>query len=277
MPNKIVVPSDLSENSKNGIRFAIQLATQNNASLIFYNCIELIKPVKWKEGQFKTYVKDQLDGRKIELLAFVEQCYNESKAVKQNFECVVERGTDPKKSVIKYAVAIKASAICMATRGAGDVMKVIGTNASGIISSSPIPVFVIPNGYRKKKISKILYATDLEHVKSELKRVVKFASTIDGNLYAYHYSDTLEEPATRKKLLTVQQQHSSSTVSFIFDTAGDLSFAEKFEADLAEAKASLGILFTNQRRNWFEKLFQGSNSEELSFSSSTPILIFSKD
>jgi nucleotide-binding universal stress UspA family protein len=274
MENKIIVPTDFSTNSKAGIRFAIQLASQNNSTLVFYHCMELLKPMKWTDGQFNTYVKNQLASMKVQLTSFVEKCYET--AAKGKFECVVERGADPKKSVVKYAVAIKASAICMATRGAGKVKKVIGTNSSGILSTSPVPVFVIPSGYRKMPITNIVYASDLGDFKSELKRVTEFSKPINGNLYVYHYTEKLEEPDTRKKLLTLQSQYTKTGVAFVFDKFDDKSFAENFEEDLKTEKASLGILFTNQKRNWFDKLFQGSNSAEVSFTSKIPILVFAK-
>jgi nucleotide-binding universal stress UspA family protein len=112
MPNKIIVPTDFSTNSKAGIRFAIQLASQNDSTLVFYHCMELLKPMKWTNGQFNTYVKNQLSSMEGQLKTFVEKCYD-SGAVKGKFECVVERGSDPKKSVVKYAVAVKAAAICL--------------------------------------------------------------------------------------------------------------------------------------------------------------------
>jgi nucleotide-binding universal stress UspA family protein len=277
MENKIVVPTDFSANSKGGIRFAIQLASQNNSTLVFYNCIELLKPMKWTEGQFKTYVKNQLDKGKAKLSAFIQKCYEESGVTKGKFECVVERGADPKKCVVKYAAAVKAGAICMATRGAGKIKKVIGTNASGILSTSPVPVFVIPNGYRKLPITQIVYASDLANLKSELKRVTKFVSSVNGSLYVYHYTETMDEPETHKKLLAIQSQHSKSSVSFVFNKLEDKSFAANFEEDLSGSKASLGILFTNQKRNWFDKLFKGSNAAEVSYTSKVPILVFAKD
>jgi nucleotide-binding universal stress UspA family protein len=276
MQNKIVVPTDFSTNSKAGIRFAIQLASQNNSALVFYHCMELLKPMKWTDGQFKTYVKNQLASMKVQLTSFVEKCYEQSGAVKGKFECVVERGADPKKCVVKYAVAEKATAICMATRGAGKITKVMGTNSSGILSTSPVPVFVIPSGYRKLPITNVLYASDLAHLKSELKRVEEFTAPINGNLYVYHYTEKLEEAETRKKLLTIQSQYSKSGVSFVFDKLDDQSFAENFEDDLRKSKASLGVLFTNQKRNWFDKLFQRSNSAEVSYASKVPLLIFAK-
>jgi len=276
MQSKIVVPTDFSRNSKAGIRFAIQLAAQNNSSLVFYHCIELLKPMKWTDGQFDTYVKSQLKGMKAQLTTFVEKCYEESGVKRGKFECVAERGSDPRKSVVSYAVAAKASAICMATRGAGKIKKVIGTNSSGILSTSPVPVFVIPGGFRKSQIGRVMYASDLSDLKSELKRVKEFVSTLDADLYVYHYTDKVEDPATSRKLLSIQSQYSSAGVSFVFDKFDNKSFAENFEEDLRKSKASLGVLFTNQKRNWFDKLFQGSNSAEVSYSSKVPILVFAK-
>jgi hypothetical protein len=109
-----------------------------------------------------------------------------------------------------------------------------------------------------------------------LKRVTDFTSPINSDVFVFHYSDELDESATRRKLLTVQSQYSKRGISFVFDKFGDQSFAENFEDDLKKEKASLGVLFTNQKRNWFDKLFQGSNSAEVSFTSKVPILVFAK-
>jgi nucleotide-binding universal stress UspA family protein len=277
MPNKIIVPTDFSANSKAGIKFAIQLGSQSNSILVFYHCIELLRPTKWTDQQYAKHVKGELANMKSQLTTFIEKCYDQASAEKVNFECVVERGADPKKCVVKFAVASKASAICMATRGAGKIKKMIGTNSSGILSTSPVPVFVIPSGYRKLPITNIMYASDLADFKSELKRVTEFTKTINGNLYVYHYTEKLEEAETRKKLLTLQSQHSKQGVSFVFDKLDGQPFAQNFEEDMRKAKTSLGILFTNQKRNWFNKLFQGSNSAEVSFNSKVPILVFAKE
>jgi nucleotide-binding universal stress UspA family protein len=276
MQKKIIVPTDFSANSKAGIRFAIQLASQDKSTLVFYHCTELLKPMKWTDEQFNSYINTQLAKLRDDIKSFVEKVYEQMGVPKGKFECVAERGADPKKGVVDYAVSSKASAICMATRGAGKIKKIIGTNSSGILSTSPVPVFVIPNGYRKAPITNILYASDLADVKSELKRVSDFVDPLNSNLFVYHYTEKFGDPATRKKLLTVQNQNSKVGVSFIFDDFKDQSFAENFEEDLRTSKASLGILFTNQKRKWFDKLFQGSNSAEVSFNTKVPILVFAK-
>ncbi|MBL0235932.1 MAG: universal stress protein [Saprospiraceae bacterium] len=45
--NKILATTDLSTNSKAGLRFAMQLADQLKCELIFYYAIEVLKPISW--------------------------------------------------------------------------------------------------------------------------------------------------------------------------------------------------------------------------------------
>lgn len=277
MPSKILVPTDFSVNSKAGIRFAIQLASQNKSSLVFYHCMELLKPMRWTKGQFDLYVKKQLEDTRLQLIQFVEKVYDHSAVEKNKYECVVEEGSDPKKSVIDYAVSIGASAICMGTRGAGKIRKFIGTNSSGILSTSPVPVLVIPNGYRRSPITNILYASDLDDTQSELKRVAEFATPLKANVVVYHYTEKMEDPETRRKLVAVQQRHQKDGVSFIFQAMGNGQvFSQYLDADIRKSKASVAVLFTNQKRGWVDKIFEPSKAAEVSFNSKVPLMIFAK-
>jgi nucleotide-binding universal stress UspA family protein len=238
MPIKIVVPTDFSANSKAGIRFAAQLASQSMSSIVFYHCMELLKPTRWTNGQYNTYVKKQLEATRQQLVQFVEKVYEQSGIKKAKFECVVEKGADPKKSLIKFAVKVNAGAICMATRGAGKIKKMIGTNSSGVLATSPVPVFVIPNGYKKATpITTTLYASDLEDLKRELKTVSDFGTPLNSNIYVYHYNEAVEEPETKRRLLLVQNKNTKYGVSFVFQKYSDRnSFAEHLEDDLKNRK-----------------------------------------
>lgn len=57
---KILVTTDLSNNSKAGIHFAIQLARKASASLIFYHGVQIDKPTRWADTQFDEYVQSEL-------------------------------------------------------------------------------------------------------------------------------------------------------------------------------------------------------------------------
>lgn len=46
---KLLVTTDFSTNSKAGIRFALQLQSQSNCSLVFYHAISVSKPTSWSD------------------------------------------------------------------------------------------------------------------------------------------------------------------------------------------------------------------------------------
>ena len=48
---KILVTTDFSENSKAGLYFAIQLASQNDAELTFFNTYHILVPTAWNDAR----------------------------------------------------------------------------------------------------------------------------------------------------------------------------------------------------------------------------------
>jgi hypothetical protein len=54
------------------------------------------------------------------------------------------------------------------------------------------------------------------------------------------------------------------------------SLARHLEKDVQRSKTSLAVLFTNQKRGWFDKLFLPGKSAEFVFDSKIPLLIFPK-
>jgi hypothetical protein len=47
--------------------------------------------------------------------------------------------------------------------------------------------------------------------------------------------------------------------------------------DIEESNASLAVLFTDQTKTWFKKIFLRGNSAELTFRTKKPLLIFGKE
>lgn len=278
MDNKILVPTDFSVDSKAGIRFAIQLASQNKSFLIFYHCTELLKPTRWSDEKYESYVNKELESARNKLFKFVSEIYKKTGITKRKFECIVQQGSYVHRSVINYAIEIKASFICMSTRGAGRFKKVIGTNASEILTTSPIPVFVIPKTYRRAPITNILYSSDLDNLRAELKQVKNFTRLLKAKISVYHYDYLLEVGETKKKLVKVVKRFKIPGVKFNFQKLNlEQPLAQHLMKDARKSKASLVVLFTNQNRGWFDKLFLSSKSAEVSFDSKVPLLVFHKN
>lgn len=275
MANKIIVTTDLSNNAKAGIRFAIQLASQNLSPLIFYQVIDLKKPTRWSEDKFQFYAKEQLSDANVKLNRLVREVYKQSGLKPGKYECIVRNASTVGEDVIQYAVKIKAAFICMGTRGAGRIRRIWGTNTSFVLTHSPIPVFAVPQNYRRTPVTHILYSSDLDHLRTELQKVKKFADSIKAKVSVLHYDYQLEE--VQAKLHKVARQHKAPGVQFYFEK---LSMEDSLDTHLMKAirrnKPSLVVLFTKQNRDWYERLFLSSKSAEVSFDTKKPLLIFPK-
>src|SRR5687768_10820816 len=152
MINKLLVTTDLSQNSKAGIRFAIQLASQSGASLIYYHVIVIPKPTHWSDKKYEAYTEEQMLEAKGKLNPFVKSVYRRSGIQPGNFECVVQVGSPVDQTIMDYALKRKVDFICMSTRGAGVIRRLMGTHTSAVLTHSTIPVLAIPKNYRATPI-----------------------------------------------------------------------------------------------------------------------------
>lgn len=273
----IVVTTDFSANSKAGLRFAIQLAAQTNCKISFFHCIEIMKPTGWSNSRYEEYAYGLIEKAVDKLEAFADKLLAENKDIKTECHFVTEISMNPDERVIAYAQEIKADAICSSTRGAGAVKKLFGTNASRLINHSPVPVIVVPSNYKSALVKNIWYSSDFENIAQELKTVQSFAAKLSAQVEVNHYNYLLHEPKTEAVLnKTVKKYSNASTKVKLRQLHLDHSLTYYMERDIKKEKPSIVALFTKQNRNWFSRLFLGSNSAEMSFATHTPLLIFRK-
>ena len=277
MKDTILVATDLSANSRAGVRFALQLARQAGSSLVFYHCLTLMKPTRWSEGTYSAYVKKEVQEAQVSLEKFVVDMDAGAKPRKGKFEYLVTHHTDIVKAIVDSASAAKASAICMSTRGAGRLKKIMGTHASAIVQASPIPVFVIPKNYRAKPVIHILYASDLKSIGTELKEVKRFSGKLKARVTIYHYDYLADLEEARKELEKVAARYKARDLHFKFQKFNiDKSLGQHLNDDARRSKSSLAVLFTDQERGWFDKLFLSSRAADAVFDSKVPLLILHK-
>ncbi|WP_276370763.1 universal stress protein [Chryseolinea sp. H1M3-3] len=274
---KILVTTDLSANSKAGMKFAIQLASQNKSSLIFFHVIELQRPTRWNTSQYEQFERSEVEAAKAKLTRFVKDVYKQIGVRPGKYDCVAQVGSPVGELIIAYAKKIKADFICIGTQGAGRLRRIFGTHTSSVLTHSPIPVFAVPKNYRKASISHLLYSTDLNNLRTELKTIKKFAGTIKAKISVLHYDYLYQVNETQDKLKKIARAHESPGIKFYFQK---LNIEDTLDEHLKKAasrfKPSVVVLFTNQNRDWYERLFLSSKSAEVSFDTTKPLLIFPK-
>ena len=274
---KILVTTDLSNNSKAGLLFAIQLASQTKFELTFLHVYNII-PTAWDIKRVEEYEKTETKIIQEKLNRFVDKIYKRLGFPNTNKNCVIHRSIFPQSAITEYAEENKFNFICISTRGAGKFERFLGTNTSYIINNSAIPIIAVPHNYKSaKKITTILYASDLVNLEKELKSVVDFAKPLKSKVELLHFTTPLESLIDAKILEMAIKKLSKYDVKMnIKNTDVAETMIANLEKALKKTKPSMLIMFTEQNRTLFQKIFLSSVSAEFSFNAKIPLLVFNK-
>lgn len=275
--NKIVVATDFSANSKKGILFAIQLATQTNCELIFYNVVTIFRPSIWDNVYYGQFEMDELERSQKFIEKFILDILHQNKISKINYKCVCEVGMVASNQIIEYAKTSNAKYICVSTIGEGKLNQLFGTTASELIAFSPTPVLIVPKKYRTKPINSLFFASDFKNFEEEFKKIEKFTNPLEAKLNVYYYDYNSFFELNKNKFSKLIKNHEAKKIKFNFRPLDSgLPLLQHLESDISKAKPSIVVLFTRQNRNWFSRLFLSSLSVELAFDTKTPMLVFRK-
>jgi nucleotide-binding universal stress UspA family protein len=178
-------------------------------------------------------------------------------------------------AILDFAAEVGASYICISTRGAGTIKKLIGTHTSALIKNASIPVFAIPKDYTRSKIREILYASDFTALKGELRAVKNIAKKLDSSVSVLHFDAFIDKKLTKHMDEMMTKQNSGikfHSEKFNLEETLEQQLkksAKKFNADLI-------ALFCNHQRSWLDRVLFGSSSARASFDSNTPMLVYPK-
>ena len=274
---KILVTTDLSYNSKVAVRFAVQLASQTGYELTFFyaNSSFIIDPFS-----AVTFVGLPEPDNKIQLqnlIKFIHTLYRQTNTEPGKINYIAENRLDVNEAILDCAKRIKADYICMSTRGGGLANKLLGSHTTKILHDSPIPVLVVPKYYRMKKLSSVLYPSDIENINIELPLIKKFAAEFDAPIAVYHYDYFTDEDEINKKLNKIEHKFKSEKISFHFKKLNpEVSLLRHLQIDIIRTKPSIITMFAKEDRRWFEQLFQAIKTSEKGFDTKTPMLVFRK-
>lgn len=261
--DKILVPTDFSDNSKGSVQFAIRLAAKDEAPLVFMHIMN---------------ENENLEENKEKLEGFILSIYKEMELEPADVSFVVITGFKADIFILDYCEAHpEIKSICIATRGASKLNKALGTNASNLIEKSNVPVLVVPKDYEDKPLTGILYASDLLHLESELKLVVDYARQKGLSVEILHFTSpsTAELEANLSADLEAKFNY-PLTISLVKnDDAHPL--IKNLQVEIEKRQPSLVCLFTNTKRTFYERIFLGSLTKNISYRADVPLLTYRKE
>lgn len=280
MENKetITVTTDQSVNSKSAIRFAINLAKTKKAELIVLHVYHVSRPTIWSENAYQVYKQSFINQTEKGITVFLKKLIKSMNLSGVNFRLIMKDHVDVTEGILEFTAQQPCNYICIATRGAGTIKKIIGTHTSRLIIHSKIPVICIPSGYRHKPFKRLLYATDMNNYEAELTRLIDFVRPLQAELRMLHMT-AQNECIVDSALAEVSLQKKMNYKVEVINRQRNILYTilQEVSMEAKHYKPSMIAFFTHQNRTFFEKLKFPSNASEYSFYSQIPMISFKKE
>lgn len=274
---KILVTTDFSANSKAAMRFAIQMASQQECELTFFHSYYVMKPTSWSDKKFTSYENHESTILKIKLEKLVATVYKGMGAVPGKINHVISSSFITDGNIIKFAKDKAFDFICISRRGEGKMKKIFGTNTSNLILQSKVAVIAVPNTYKHTKIKSVLYATDLSNLEKEMKKVVEFSNSLGAEIELLHLNYPSDIVFNSKVIENIIRKFPKSHIKYSLQTINLLhNLVVNLQAVIKQHKPSILVMFTDQNQGFFQKLFLSSSTAEYSLNSSVPLLVYPK-
>ena len=275
---KILVPTDFSAYSRVGVRFAIHWATRQKLELVFVHVLYILRATRWSDAYFAKYAAQEENLCRIKFEKFIADIYRQMNVKVGKYSTLIIKGISADISILDYCRKTSGiDYICISTRGAGKFKKIFGTNTGNLIAKSEIPVLAVPQNYKVAEVKSILYATDLRNYAPEIKKVVAFAQPFKTKIEVVHFTWPGEISFDEKTIEAAFKKQFKYGLKLHFEkNDGVHSIIENLQNQIKIRKPSIVIMFTNQNRTFFQKIFLSSKSEELSFEAKVPLLVFNK-
>lgn len=173
-------------------------------------------------------------------------------------------------TICNYSKQMEESLIVMGTQGATGLKEVfIGSNTTGVIRKSKVPVLAIPSGYEYRPFKKIAFAVDSSVVSSAntIEALVQIAKSYNSKVELFQVGEKNELP-----LVDVGLDIYLSDVNrdFYFIENEDINigindFVEKKHCDL--------LCMTHRHRGFLSNVFHKSITLKEAFNSPVPLLV----
>lgn len=275
---QILVPTDLSRDALPGMRFAIQWSKQQKAKLLFTYVLYIPRLTRWNDEQYNEFAASERIRTRQKLVQMVSDIYAKMAVKGGHYECQVIEGAFAEPTLLDYCRHHQdIDVICMGTQGTAGIKRLFGTHAGNMAAGSGIPVVIVPKGYRARKIKSVLYATDLLHYKEELQQVAVVAGWFKASLDIVHVIEADERTPSREIFEKVLTEEFHYPVHIHFPLQDETrSMAVNLRRQMETLKPSLAVLFTDQGRTIFEKIFLSSTAEKIAFGTPVPLMVYPK-
>jgi len=266
---RFLIPTDFSNNALHASQYALTLAQLKPGSSI--HLVHILTPILSDALLIQGIEHDAtiyLDGLASDLKAKVKSSHV-SYSIRVG-EVVAE--------INSLAREINTGFVVMGMQGLGKISRLIfGSNAVSLTKKAICPVFIVPEAAVLRRPKQIVFATDYYATDADaLQHLIPVATTFDSEIIIVHMFEEKEDEESElimtnflsKQIfkdieyprITYKVHQSARTAQGIKD------FCDSVSADL--------LVLSARKQTIINRLFRQSVTDELSYSSDIPLLIF---
>lgn len=267
----ILVPIDFSENSINALKYADTLALKLNASIVVLNIYTgdiTNYDAGWPmEESFKN-VKGIIEKEIQEIIE--KHCKSSTKILVREGKVVSEIADSVKET--------KADLIVMGTHGATGLKRVfLGSNTANLISHSDTPILAIPENYSFSNIQKIIYATDMSHISSELKIISSIADDLNATVEVLHLKyESEKDQAAEQKFNQALSSISYPKVEFVQEIIPIEETLSDALKNYVQNKKNTALAMFTEDKLWIDRIMLNSITDDMAYDLKLPLLAMRK-
>ena len=274
---KILVPTDFSKVSQNAFKYALEMASDRNASI---DLVHIHSGHLSPGDPFTTFspnktTKDILHKR---LTYFVEDTMKSMPKSTSSIEIEILSivGLNTSKSICK--ISKDYNLIIMGSTGDNNILKkIIGSTASSITQNAQCPVMVIPKNISYKGFEKIVYASNWESAKPIIiQKISDWAREFNSSIDFVHITEINEQESfdrTKEKIIETLFDKENCSFSFNVLSILDKSILNGIQNYALKNNASMVIL-VNNKKGLFSNLFGQSLTNKIIPNLKIPILVY---
>lgn len=270
--NNILVPIDFSKCAKNALRTAIVIAKKSKAKIHMVNAVHVHSPHPEITGGLIEEIVADYEVQVRESFTELESEIIELKDVPHETDRFIAYLTD----AIYTETQNKAiDLIVMGTRADHTEMEhLLGTRATDVIQTIPVPILVIPETYEGFAINKaglaIEYDSSLLFQDFNILKMLCLA--FDAELLAFNISEDPSKVSQADQKLIGKLKSYLVPTNCSVRTVESSSISAGIKGFVANHELSM-LAMIPKRRNFFERLFQKSITNALAVDLDVPMLI----
>ena len=274
---KIIVPTDFSRVSMEGLFFAINIAPMIEAKVelihVYSGTISPGQPIIVQTAN--TYH----DAALKQMNEFISEALENDSIASKNVEISGKAVVGfPEIELIQESIDPETELIIMSTTGSHGISgKIFGTVSTLLARKAKCPVLLIPKEVTYSPVDNIMFASAfLKLNKTLVGNIKKYAKIFNAKIHCVHVQEPEEDltkvKSSMKKLESYCKENNS--LEFTIQTLSSSSGVNQTLQNYIEQNEIDLTVMVAPKRSFFDAVFHRSATKEMAFSSNVPLLVF---